>query len=223
MIANKIKAGKNVTAYKCGDLIDLCTGPHIPTTKLIKGFKVLANSATNWLGVVTNDSLQRVYAVSFPSQKELDEHIERLEEIKKRDHRLIGKKQELFDHYEESPGCAFFYPKGAHVYNMLMNLIRGQYRVRGFQEVMTPNIYNLKLYKSSGHYANYKENLFIFKENECDGHALKPMNCPAHCLMFAHGIHSYRDLPIRYADFGVLHRNEVSGALHGLIRVRRFQ
>ena len=142
----------SVTAYKCGDLIDLCTGPHIPTTKLIKGFKVMRNSAAYWLGKATNDSLQRVYAISFPSQKELDEYIHLREEAQKRDHRLIGKQQDLFHHFEVSPGCAFFYPKGTKIYNKLIEMIREQYRVRGYQEVLSPNVFNLKLWKQSGHY-----------------------------------------------------------------------
>ena len=221
-IMGKIQDGKSVTAYKCGDLIDLCTGPHIPTTKIIKGFKVMRNSASNWLGKVTNDSLQRIYAISFPSQKELDEYIHFREEAEKRDHRIIGRQQNLFHHFEVSPGCAFFFPYGTKIYNKLTEMIREQYRVRGFQEVLSPNIFNLKLWKQSGHYQNYKDNLFLFKSEE-QGFGLKPMNCPAHALMYDHGIHSYRDLPIRYADFGVLHRNEISGALCGLIRVRRFQ
>lgn len=145
-----------------------------------------------------------------------------IEEAKKRDHRIIGRSQGLFDHFEVSPGCAFFFPKGTFVYNKLIEMVREQYRVRGYQEVITPNVYNLKLWKTSGHYKNYKENMFIFKSDE-SGQGLKSMNCPAHCVMFEHGIHSYRDLPLRYADFGVLHRNEISGALCGLIRVRRFQ
>lgn len=221
-ISGKIKDGKSVTAYRCGDLIDLCTGPHIPSTQLIKGFKVMKNSGTNWLGKVTNDSLQRIYAISFPSQKQLDEYVHFREEAERRDHRTIGQAQNLFTHFGLAPGCAFWYPAGAHIYNKLMDMCREQYRTRGYQEVITPNIFNLKLWKQSGHYENYKENMFLFK-SEGAGFGLKSMNCPSHCVMFEHGVHSYRDLPLRYADFGVLHRDEISGALCGLIRVRRFQ
>lgn len=128
----------------------------------------------------------------------------------------------MFHHFEMSPGAAFFYPMGTKIYNKLIDLIREQYRVRGFQEVVSPNIFNLRLWKQSGHYVNYVDNMFLFKSEDA-GFGLKPMNCPAHALMYEHGIHSYRELPIRYADFGVLHRNEISGALCGLIRVRRFQ
>jgi threonyl-tRNA synthetase len=131
-ISSKIRDGMKVTAYKCGDLIDLCTGPHIPTTKLIKGFKVMRNSASYWLGKATNDSLQRIYAISFPSQKELDEYVHFIEEAKKRDHRIIGRQQGLFDHFDVSPGCAFFYPHGSVIYNKLIKLMREEYRVRGY-------------------------------------------------------------------------------------------
>lgn len=132
LIAGKIADDMKVTAYKCGDLIDLCTGPHIPSTKMIKAFKIMKNSAAYWLGKATNDSLNRVYGISFPSKKEMDEYIHLKEEAERRDHRLIGKQQKLFDIHELSPGCAFFYPHGTHIYNKLMNLIREQYRVRGF-------------------------------------------------------------------------------------------
>jgi threonyl-tRNA synthetase len=128
----KIVDGKSVTVYKSGDLVDLCTGPHIPTTKLIKGFKVMNNSAANWLGKVTNDNLQRIYCITYPTQKELDEYIHFREEAEKRDHRKIGQAQNLFNHFEVSPGCAFFYPKGTTIYNKLVEMIRDQYRVRGY-------------------------------------------------------------------------------------------
>lgn len=184
LITNKIPDGGRVTAYRCGNLIDLCTGPHIPTTKIIKAFKVMKNSSAYWLGKAENDSLQRVYGITFPSKKEMDEYIHILEEAAKRDHRTIGKQQQLFDHHPWSPGCAFMYPKGAHIYNSLMELIRAQYRVRGFQEVISPNFFNLKLFKTSGHYVNYKENMFMLR-SENQGFGAKPMNCPGHCLMFA--------------------------------------
>jgi len=211
-----------VTAYKCGDLIDLCTGPHVPSTKMIKAFKVMKNSAAYWLADAQNDSLQRVYGISFPSKKELDEYIHFKEEAEKRDHRTVGRQQKLFDSHELSPGSAFFYPAGTIIYNKLVNMIRDEYRVRGYQEVLSPNIFNLKLWKTSGHYSAYKDNMFMWKI-EGHGFGMKPMNCPAHCLMFDNNIRSYKELPIRFADFGVLHRNEISGALSGLTRVRRFQ
>jgi threonyl-tRNA synthetase len=221
LITAKIPDGGKVTAYRCGTLIDLCTGPHIPSTKIIKAFKVMKNSSAYWLGNAENDSLQRVYGVTFPTKAEMDEYIKLREEAAKRDHRTIGKAQGLFDSHQLSPGCAFMYPRGTYIYNGLMDLIREQYRVRGFQEVISPNIFHLKLWKTSGHYEKYQENIFLLKA-ENQGFGVKPMNCPAHCLMFANEQRTYKELPVRFADFGVLHRNEISGALSGLTRVRRF-
>lgn len=160
-ISTKIPDAGIVTAYKCGNLIDLCTGPHIPSTKMIKAFKIMKNSSAYWLGDAKNDSLQRVYGVSFPSKKEMDEHIHMLAEAERCDHRRIGREQKLFDMHEWSPGCGFFYPEGVVIYNKLTEMIREQYRVRGYKEVLSPNIFNLKLWKTSGHYSKYKENMFI--------------------------------------------------------------
>uniref|UniRef100_H2YMU4 threonine--tRNA ligase n=1 Tax=Ciona savignyi TaxID=51511 RepID=H2YMU4_CIOSA len=168
------------------------------------------------------ESLQRIYGISFPDKKELKEWQKFQEEAKQRDHRKIGKEQELFFFHEHSPGSCFFFPKGAFIYNTLINFIKSEYRKRGFEEVMSPNIYNSKLFITSGHWEHYADNLFAF-DVEKEKFALKPMNCPGHCLMFAHRSRSWRELPIRFADFGVLHRNELSGALTGLTRVRRFQ
>jgi threonyl-tRNA synthetase len=221
LISNKIADGGKVTAYKCGDLIDLCTGPHIPSTKMVKAFKVMKNSSAYWLGDAQNDSLQRIYGVSFPSKKELDEYIHFKEEAEKRDHRTIGRQQKLFDTHEYSPGSSFFYPNGMKIYEKLISMIKDQYKIRGYHEVLSPNIFNLKLWKTSGHYQAYKENIFAW-QIEAQGFGMKPMNCPGHCLIFDHEIRSYRDLPLRLAEFGVLHRNEISGALSGLTRVRRF-
>ena len=222
LITNKVKDDEVTTAYRCGDFIDLCLGPHIPNLNMIKAVKITKNSATNWLGKVTNDSLQRVYGIAFPNDKLLKEYIKRKEEEEKRDHRNIGKQLGLFMFHNLSPGSCFWYQPGAYIYNKLVDFIRHQYMLRGYQEVISPNIYNLKLWKTSGHYKNYKENLFLMKVEE-QGFGLKPMNCPGHCLMFDSCSRSYKELPIRMADFGVLHRNEISGALSGLTRVRRFQ
>ena len=222
LISSKVKDDEITTAYRCGDFIDLCLGPHIPNLSLIKALKITKNSATNWLGKTTNDSLQRIYGISFPNDKLLKEYIKKLEDEEKNDHRNIGKQQGLFMFHTLSPGSCFWFQPGAHIYNKLIEFIRNQYKVRGYSEVISPNIYNLKLWKTSGHYKNYKENLFLMKvENQ--GFGLKPMNCPGHCLMFDSVSRSYKELPIRMADFGVLHRNEISGALSGLTRVRRFQ
>jgi threonyl-tRNA synthetase len=166
--------------------------------------------------------LQRVYGIAFPTNKELTNYITAMEESKKYDHRILGEQQELFYFDPMSPGSAFFLPHGTIIYNKLQNFIRKEYRNLGYTEVMSPNIYNMELWEKSGHAKHYKENMFCFKIDEQE-FGLKPMNCPGHCLLFKSKLHSYRDLPIRYADFGVLHRNEASGALTGLTRVRRFQ
>jgi len=210
------------TVYRCGPLIDLCRGPHVKNTARVKALKVLKSSSTYWEGNAQAEVLQRLYGISFPSKKELDEWVVLQEEAAKRDHRKLGQQQELFFFHELSPGSAFFLPHGAHIYNTLVSYIRSEYRKRGFTEVITPNMYNSKLWKTSGHWDHYAENMFSY-EVEKETYALKPMNCPGHCLMFAHRLRSYRELPIRFADFGVLHRNELSGALSGLTRVRRFQ
>lgn len=222
LIASKIPDGTSTTVYKCGPLIDLCRGPHIPHTGRIKAFKLLKNSASYFLGDSNNDSLQRIYGVSFPDKKLMDAHLKFLEEAAKRDHRKIGKEQELFMFHEMSPGSCFWLPHGARIYNALGEFIKAEYRKRGYEEVITPNMYNSKLWKTSGHWDNYKENMFTF-EVEKEQFGLKPMNCPGHCLMFKSRERSYRELPWRVADLGVIHRNEFSGALSGLTRVRRFQ
>lgn len=213
---------KTITVYRCGDLVDLCRGPHIPNTSFVKAFACLKASSAYWRGNKDRESLQRVYGISYPDNKLLKEYLTLLEEAKKYDHRQLGLKQELFFFHPLSPGSAFFLPHGARIYNKLVNFLQKQYRDRGYDEVLTPNMYNMQLWETSGHAANYKENMFTFKiENQEFG--LKPMNCPGHCLMFDNRVRSYRELPLRFADFGVLHRNEASGALTGLTRVRRFQ
>lgn len=222
IINSKVPDGAMCSAYRCGPLIDLCRGPHIPHTGLIKAFSVTKNSSAYWLGKAENPSLQRIYGVSFPNKKQLTEYKELLAEAEKRDHRRVGVAQKLFFFNDLSPGSCFFLPHGARLYNKLVDYIKGEYRKRGYDEVMTPNVYNIDLWKTSGHYANYKENMFTF-EVEGQMFGMKPMNCPGHCVMFNNFLRSYRDLPLRYADFGVLHRNEISGALTGLTRVRRFQ
>lgn len=221
-ISDKVPDNTSTTVYRCGSLIDLCRGPHILHTGKIKAFKVLKNSSSYFLGDAANDSLQRVYGISFPDKKLMDEHLKFLKEAAERDHRKIGREQELFYFNEMSPGSAFWLPHGTRIYNALVDLIRSEYRQRGYEEVITPNMYNTKLWEASGHWANYKENMFAF-EVEKETFGLKPMNCPGHCLMFKSRERSYRELPWRVADFGVLHRNEFSGALSGLTRVRRFQ
>lgn len=210
------------TVYRCGPLIDLCRGPHVRHTGKIKALKVYKNSSTYWEGKADMETLQRIYGISFPDNKLMKQWEQFQEEAKNRDHRKIGKDQELFFFHDLSPGSCFFLPRGAHIYNTLIEFIREEYQNRNFTEVATPNLYNSKLWEASGHWQHYSENMFSF-EVEKETFALKPMNCPGHCLMFGHRPRSWRELPLRFADFGVLHRNELSGTLTGLTRVRRFQ
>ncbi|RMB94447.1 hypothetical protein DUI87_29258 [Hirundo rustica rustica] len=197
-------------------------GPHVRHTGKIKALKIIKSSSTYWEGKSDMETLQRIYGISFPDNKMMKEWERVQEEAKNRDHRKIGKEQELFFFHDLSPGSCFFLPRGAFLYNTLMDFIRGEYRRRDFTEVVSPNVFNSKLWEASGHWQHYSENMFSF-EIEKETFALKPMNCPGHCLMFAHHPRSWRELPLRLADFGVLHRNELSGTLSGLTRVRRFQ
>lgn len=233
-IKSKVSPGGVASVYRCGNLIDLCRGPHIPHTGFVKALAITKIGASYWLGDSKNAPLQRVFGMSFPSKRLLKEWQDFQEEAGKRDHRAIGKQQELFMFHHFSPGSAFFLPRGTAIHNKLTNYLRLEYRKRGYVEVITPNIFNKELWETSGHWENYKDNMFVISEKEEHvGHAhtlpggqqfgLKPMNCPGHCLIFDSTQRSYKDLPIRLADFGVLHRNELSGALTGLTRVRRFQ
>lgn len=208
------------TIYVNGDFYDMCLGPHVASTGMIPAFKLLKTSSVYFLNDASNLSLQRIYGVSFPSRSLLKAHLDRLERAKEMDHRKIGRDMELFFFHKYSAGSCFWLPDGAHIYNRLIEFLRGEYRRRGFSEVITPNIFSADLWKESGHYQNYKDNIYMIEKEDF---ALKPMNCPGHCLMFRSMERSFRELPIRLADFGVLHRNEVSGALSGLMRVRRFQ
>jgi len=221
LIKSKIPDGAMTTAYKCGNLIDLCTGPHVPRTGCIKAFKVMKNSASYWLGKQQSDSLQRVYGVAFPNDKKLKEHVKMLAELEERNHRNLGTQQKLFYFNKLSPGSAFWTGDGARIYQKLQELMLNEYKYRGFTNVITPNMYKKALWKQSGHYFKYRKDMYFIKDNE-ETFGLKPMNCPGHCLLYGVELKSYKDLPIRMSEFGVLHRNELSGALNGLTRVRRF-
>jgi threonyl-tRNA synthetase len=225
IIKDKIKDGEFTTVYRNGPLIDLCRGPHVPNTGRIESFAIMKNSASYFLGNNQNDSLQRIYGVSFPDKKRMAAHKKFIEEAAKRDHRKIGQDQELFFFHPLSPGSAMWLPHGARIYNTLLAFIKEEYWSRGYNEVISPNMYNSDLWKISGHWNYYKEDMFVLEseKDDKDQFALKPMNCPGHCLMFGHRVRNYKELPWRVADFGVLHRNEASGALSGLTRVRRFQ
>merc|ERR1712117_516251 len=221
-ILNERVKTETTTVYRCGPLIDLCRGPHVRHTGKIKSMAVTKSSATYWEGNSEAESLQRIYGISFPDNKLMKEWKLFQEEAAKRDHRKIGMQQDLFFFHELSPGSCFFQPKGAHIYNKLLSFLKEEYWKRGFQKVISPNIYNHKLWQTSGHWEHYAENMFRF-DIEKEAFGLKPMNCPGHCIMFDQKTRPYRELPLRMADFGVLHRNELSGALTGLTRVRRFQ
>ncbi|XP_070256444.1 threonine--tRNA ligase 2, cytoplasmic [Myotis yumanensis] len=210
------------TVYRCGPLIDLCKGPHVRHTGKIKAIKIFKNSSTYWEGSPAMEALQRVYGIAFPESKMMRAWEKAQEEAKSRDHRRIGKDQELFFFHDLSPGSCFFLPRGAFIYNTLMDFIREEYHRRDFTEVLSPNVLSSRLWEASGHWQHYSQSMFAFHVDK-DTFALKPMNCPGHCLMFAHRPRSWREMPIRFADFGVLHRNELSGTLSGLTRVRRFQ
>ncbi|HTO86077.1 MAG TPA: threonine--tRNA ligase [Thermoanaerobaculia bacterium] len=210
-----------VSCYRQKDFIDLCRGPHVPSTGRLGVFKLTHTAGAYWKGDEKNPMLQRIYGASFLTQKELDEHLTRLEEAKARDHRKLGKELELFVFHPWAPASPFFLPKGAALYNGLIELLRSEYRKRGYDEVVTPQIFDVALFKTSGHLANYREHMF-FTEAEEREFGVKPMNCPGHFLMYQSRLWSYRDLPVRFADFGRLHRYELSGVTAGLTRVRTF-
>ncbi|KAL9603662.1 MAG: hypothetical protein Q9219_000981 [cf. Caloplaca sp. 3 TL-2023] len=210
------------TVYRCGSLVDLCLGPHIQNTSKIKAFQIMKNSSCYFRGDKNDDSLQRIYGVAFPDKKQMTEHKKLLEEAAKRDHRRIGVEQELFFFNDQSPGSAFLLPHGTRIFNALQKLLRSEYQKRAYSEVQSPNMYDSDLWKKSGHWQHYSEDMFVL-DVEKKKWGLKPMNCPGHCIIFSHRERSYRELPLRMADFGVLHRNEASGALNGMTRVRKFQ
>lgn len=216
-----IKNKSKLTFYKQGDFVDLCRGPHVNYTAKIKAFKLMKVSGAYWKGDQSKEQMQRIYGTCWPTKEELDSYLKRLEEAEKRDHRKLGKELELFTFMDESPGSAFFLPKGTIIYNELLKLIREEYAKRGYQEVITPLLYDKSLWETSGHWEHYKNDMFTLKIDGRD-FGLKPMNCPSHLLIYKLKLRSYKDLPLRIADFAPLHRNEVKGALGGLTRVRKF-
>ncbi len=216
--------GPEVTAmglYHHQEYVDMCRGPHVPNTRFLKAFKLLRTSGAYWRGDAKNEQLQRIYGTAWADAKQLKAYVQRIEEAEKRDHRRIGKQQELFHLQEEAPGLVFWHPKGWALWQVVEQYMRGVYRKSGYGEVRCPQILDVSLWQKSGHWDNYKENMF-FTESEKRTYAVKPMNCPGHVQVFNQGLHSYRDLPIRYGEFGSCHRNEPSGALHGILRVRGF-
>lgn len=216
-----IPEGEVISFYKQGDFVDLCAGPHMEKTSNIKAIKLMSIAGAYWRGDSNNKMLQRIYGTSFPSQQELDEYLKKLEEAKKRDHRKIGKEMDLFAIYDEGPGFPFFMPKGMVIRNELERFWRREHEKRGYQEIKTPIILNEQLWHTSGHWDNYKDNMY-FTTIDDENYAIKPMNCPGAVLTYGRKMHSYRDLPIRMGELGQVHRHELSGALHGLMRVRTF-
>lgn len=216
-----LPADEKITMYKIGDFLDLCKGPHLLSTKKIKAIKLLSIAGAYWRGDSNNKMLQRLYGIAFEKQSQLEEYIERREEAEKRDHRKLGKELDLFSMHEEGPGFPFFHPNGMVLRNNLLNWWRGVLDENGYGEILTPIILNEDLWHRSGHWDHYKDNMYFTKIDDAD-YAVKPMNCPGSILVYNSNKHSYRDLPIRLAEYGIVHRHELSGALHGLFRVRTF-
>ena len=210
-----------ITFYKQGDFMDLCAGPHLKSTKEIKSFKILKTAGAYWKGDSKNKMLQRIYGTSFYDRKELRKYLFMLEEAKKRDHKKLGEQLDLFSFHEEGPGFPFFHPKGTILYNKLLELVRQENKKRNYEEVITPIMLNSSLWKLSGHWDNFKEDMYFTKVDN-KGYAVKPMNCPGGLLIYKKHLHSYKELPIRNAEFGLVHRHELSGVLNGLFRVRAF-
>ncbi|WP_349779264.1 threonine--tRNA ligase [Xanthomonas sp. WHRI 7065] len=207
--------------YYHQEYVDMCRGPHVPNTRFLKAFKLTRISGAYWRGDAKNEQLQRIYGTAWADKKQLDAYILRMEEADKRDHRRIGKQQDLFHLQEEAPGLVFWHPKGWSLWQVVEQYMRKVYRDSGYGEVRCPQILDVSLWQKSGHWDNYQDAMF-FTESEKRTYAVKPMNCPGHVQVFNQGLHSYRDLPIRYGEFGACHRNEPSGALHGILRVRGF-
>jgi threonyl-tRNA synthetase len=211
----------SISFYQQGDFLDLCRGPHLPSTGGLKAFKLMSLAGAYWRGDSNREMLQRIYGTAFPTKSALDEYLNRIEEAKKRDHRKLGKELDLFDILDEGPGFPFFMPKGMILRNVLEDFWRVEHKKRGYQEIKTPIILSEELWHRSGHWDHYKENMYFTKID--DGNfAIKPMNCPGGMLAYKRKLHSYRDLPERMAELGLVHRHELSGALHGLMRVRCF-
>ena len=221
-IIESIPGDEDLSFYRQGDFIDLCRGPHVPSTGKFKAFKLTSVAGAYWRGDSNNVMLQRIYGTAWPSKKDLKLYLQRLEEAEKRDHRKLGKQLGLFHMAEEAPGSVFWHPKGWRLFLNLLEYMRGRQEQADYIEVNTPDVMDRSLWETSGHWFNYRENMFTTQTEDERIFALKPMNCPGSVSMFAQGLKSYRDLPLRMAEFGKVHRYEPSGALHGLMRVRHF-
>ena len=220
-IIEDLPEGEEITLYRQGEFVDLCRGPHVPDTGKLGQFKLTKLAGAYWRGDSNNEMLQRIYGTAWPTKKELTEYLTRLEEAEKRDHRRLARQMGLFHFQEEAPGMVFWHDKGWRIYTEVKNYIRGQLRRHGYMEVNTPEIVDIRLWEKSGHADKFIDDMFL-TDSENRNYAIKPMNCPCHVQIYNDGLHSYRDLPMRMAEFGSCHRNEPSGALHGLMRVRAF-
>ena len=220
-IIESIPADQPLSLYKQGDFIDLCRGPHVPSTSRLKAFKLMKLAGAYWRGDSNNEMLQRVYGTAWATKEDLEAHLHRLEEAEKRDHRKIGKTQDLFHMQEEAPGMVFWHEKGWTLYQIVEQYMRTVFRDNDYKEVHTPQLIDRSLWEKSGHWDKFGDNMFTTSSENRD-YAVKPMNCPAHIQIFNQGLKSYRDLPLRLAEFGSCHRNEPSGTLHGIMRVRNF-
>ena len=222
-IIEELPEGEVISFYKQGDFTDLCRGPHLPSTGCIKAIKLLSSSGAYWRGDEKNKMLQRIYGISFPKQSELDEYLNMIEEAKKRDHRKLGKELDLFFFDETAPGMAYWLPKGFKMMNILIDFWRKEHEKRGYMEFSGPQLNSSELWKTSGHWDHYKEDMFVLTDSDGKEQALKPMNCPNAIKIYASKLRSYKDLPLRFNDIDVIHRNEKSGQLNGLFRVRMFR
>jgi threonyl-tRNA synthetase len=220
-IIESIPADQDLSLYSQGEFTDLCRGPHVPSTGKLKAFKLMKVAGAYWRGDSNNEMLQRVYGTAWRDKKELKRYLNRLAEAEKRDHRKIGKALDLFHTQEEAPGMVFWHDKGWQIYLVIQQYVRDKLRENGYQEVHTPQVIDRSLWEKSGHWDKFGDMIFTTNSENRD-YAIKPMNCPAHIQIYNHGLHSYRDLPLRLAEFGSCHRNEPSGTLHGLMRVRNF-
>jgi threonyl-tRNA synthetase len=220
-IISSIPSDQDISLYREGDFIDLCRGPHVPSTGRLKVFKLMKLAGAYWRGDSNNEMLQRVYGTAWARKEDQEAYLHMLEEAEKRDHRRLGKQLDLFHMQEEAPGLVFWHPKGWVIWQQVEQYMRKVYQGNGYQEIRCPQILDKSLWEKSGHWANYQENMFT-TESEKHEYALKPMNCPGHVQVFNSDLRSYRDLPLRYGEFGACHRNEASGALHGIMRVRGF-
>ncbi len=220
-IIEDIPADQTLSLYQQGDFTDLCRGPHVPSTGRLKSFKLMKLAGAYWRGNSDNEMLQRIYGTAWKDKKELKDYLHRLEEAEKRDHRKIGKAQDLFHTQDEAPGMVFWHDKGWQIYTIITGYIRDKLRKHGYQEVHTPSILDRSLWEKSGHWDKFGDMIFS-TQSESREYAIKPMNCPGHIQIYNHGLKSYRELPLRMAEFGSCHRNEPSGTLHGLMRVRNF-